>query len=303
VTRHVTNLTASVHQRLLNEAKATDRPFDEILQRFAIERFLYRLSKSRQSEHFVLKGALMLPVWSGPGSRPTRDIDLLGTIENSPEAVAEAMAEACEVDVERDGLLFAAGSVEARRITEDAEYSGVRVSLRATLGNARIKLQVDIGIGDSVFPAPSRIEYPTLLDFPAPELSGYPVESSIAEKFQAMVKLGLLNSRMKDFCDVWMLSGACDFKGDVLAEAIRRTFSRRGTPVTADSMVFDSKFARDSEKQTQWAAFVGRPGLEEAPGRFVDVAAVVASFLRPVARAIVEGSDFDLTWKAPGPWK
>ncbi|MFH1866162.1 MAG: nucleotidyl transferase AbiEii/AbiGii toxin family protein [Candidatus Eisenbacteria bacterium] len=141
------------------------------------------------------------------------------------------------------------------------------------------------------------------MDFPAPELSGYAVESTIAEKFQAMVKLGILNSRMKDFYDVWMLSGARDFKGDVLAEAIRRTFSRRGTPVTADSMVFDPQFARDSDKQTQWTAFAGRPGLEEAPERFVDVAAAVASFLRPVARAIVDGLDFDLTWKAPGPWK
>ena len=179
MTRHVVNLAASVHQRLLNTAKATSRPFNDVLQRYVIERFLYRLSKGRHSSSFVLKGALLLPVWSGPGSRPTKDIDLLGTIENSVEVIAGAMEEACEVDVEPDGLSFDAGSVEAARIAEDAEYSGVRVTLWAALGKARAKLQVDVGIGDAPFPAPDKIEYPTLLDFPAPQLRGYAIESTI----------------------------------------------------------------------------------------------------------------------------
>ena len=301
--RDIVNLVASVHQRLLNRAKASGRPFDELLQRFAIERFLYRLSKSRYADSFVLKGALMLSVWSGPDSRPTRDIDLLGEIENSLEAIAAAMALVCETDVEPDGMSFDAESVEATRVTQDAEYSGVRVRLKATLGRARVTLQVDVGIGDAVFPAPCRIRYPTLLDFPAPELVGYTIESTIAEKFQAMVALGILNSRMKDFYDVWMLSGVCDFDGEVLAEAIRRAFERRGTQVTTDSMVFGPSFANDPGKQTQWTAFIGKAKLDDAPGRFSEVASAVTSFLKPVARALAEEREFRTTWKAPGPWK
>jgi len=303
VAREVTNIAASVHQRLLNKARESDRPFNELLQHFAIERFLYRLSKSRHADRFILKGALMLSVWSGASSRPTKDIDLLGRIDNSLEAIAVAMKDICETDVEADGMVFDEESVTSSRITEDAEYQGVRVRLKGALGNARVSIQVDVGIGDAVFPRPKDVEFPTLLDFPPARLKGYAMESTIAEKFHAMVIRGVLNSRMKDFYDIWMLSRAHDFSGEILAEAIEKTFEVRRTPLTAEPAVFEASFASDVDKQVQWAAFVGRSMLNDAPKSFSDVAGPVTSFLKPPTLALAEGRQFSATWKAPGPWR
>lgn len=179
----VRNLAASVHQRLLNHAKASGRPFQELLQLFAIERFVYRLSRSPHAGTFVLKGALMFAVWGGPVSRPTRDIDLLGETSNDVDAVAAVFSDVCETLVEPDGLSFDAGSVTATEITRGAEYVGIRVRLLGILGKARVPIQVDVGIGDVVTPAPQQVEYPTILDFPAPHIRGYTMESTIAEKF------------------------------------------------------------------------------------------------------------------------
>jgi hypothetical protein len=177
---NIKNTAASVHQRLLNMAKESFRPFNELLQHFAIERFIYRLSKSPHADGFILKGALMFSVWSGPGTRPTMDIDLLGRIDNSLEMVAAAMKDACAVDVEADGMSFNGETVTAARITEGAEYEGVRVRVQGGLGNARVSLQIDIGFGDVIVPGPRKVVFPVLLDFPAPELNGYTMESTIA---------------------------------------------------------------------------------------------------------------------------
>ena len=301
--RNVTNIAASVHQRLLNRARETGRPFDEVLQHFAIERFLYRLSKSPHADRFILKGALMLSVWGGAGSRPTKDIDFLGHIDNSLDYIAEAMSEVCETNVEADGMLYDGDSVAATRITEDAAYHGVRVRLKAALGKARISMQVDVGIGDVLFPEPQGVEYPALLDFPRARLKGYAMESSIAEKFQAMIVLGILNSRMKDFYDIWMLSRTYDFEGEALAGAIEKTFEARNTELTAEATVFDPSFANEAGKQAQWTAFLRKSNLGDAPSSFSEVVHAVGSFLRPVVRVLAEGGAFDLTWKAPGPWR
>jgi len=208
----IKNLAASVHQRLLNKAKESSRPFNELLQYFAIERFIYRLSKSPHADQFILKGALMFFAWCGPESRPTTDIDLLGKIDNRIDTITTVMKDACLTDVEPDGISFNADTVDAVRITEDAEYEGVRVRVHGSLGKTRVSIQIDIGFGDVIIPNASSVSYPAILDFPAPELMGYTMESTIAEKFQAMVKLGVLNSRMKDFYDIWFLSRAFDFK-------------------------------------------------------------------------------------------
>jgi len=189
------NIAASVHQRLLNKAKDSGRAFNEVLEYFAIERFIYRLSKSPSAERFILKGALMFTAWEAPVSRPTKDIDLLGRIHNSIDVITAATKEACTQRVEPDGMTFDAESVSATTITEDADYEGVRVRIQGNLGNARISLQIDIGFGDVVVPGASKIVYPTILDFPPPELNGYTMESTIAEKFQAMVKLGILKQQ------------------------------------------------------------------------------------------------------------
>lgn len=301
--KNTRNTSSSVHQRLLNKARESSRPFNELLQHFAIERFIYRLSKSPHADRFILKGALMLAAWSGPASRPTMDIDLLGRIDNSPDAVAAAMKDTCSVDVEADGMSFNAETVTAARITEGAEYQGVRVRAQGSLSNARVSLQIDVGFGDVIVPGPIRVAYPVLLDFPPPELNGYSMESTIAEKFQAMVKLGVLNSRMKDFYDIWMLSRAFDFKGELLAEAVEKTFENRNTPLTANPVVFAPSFIKDADKKIQWQGFIRKAKLTNAPEAFEDAVAVVKLFLAPVVASLFERRVFRSIWKAPGPWR
>jgi predicted nucleotidyltransferase component of viral defense system len=202
----VKNLIASVRDRLFSQAKRNGRPFNELLQYYAMERFLYRLAKSKCAAQFILKGALMLRVWQSPESRPTMDVDLLGVASNDEDEVTAQIREILSTEVEPDGLHFDAASIKAERITEDADYQGLRIRFRGTLGSARINMQLNIGFGDVVFPEAAFTKYPTILDFPAPQLRCYSRESAIAEKLEAMVKLGELNSRMKDFYDIWMLA-------------------------------------------------------------------------------------------------
>ena len=302
MSREIRNLAALVHQQLLDRARETDRPFNELLQKFAIERFIYSLSKSPHANRFILKGALMLPVWSGSASRPTMDIDCLGRIDNSLDVIASAAKDICNVSVVPDGLSFDAGSVTAARIAEMVGYEGVRVRLRGNLGNARVSIQMDIGFGDVIIPRPCRVEYPGLLDFPRAKLKGYTMESTIAEKFHAMVKLDVLNSRMKDFYDIWMLLNTFDFKGERLMEAVEKTFRNRKTPVSADHTVFDPSFAEDSDKNIQWTGYISKTGLNDALESFSETVASIEAFLGPVVTALADHQPFPYIWNAPGPW-
>ena len=301
--KSITNIAASVHQLLLNKAKESSRPFNELLQYFAIERFIYRLSKSPHADQFILKGALMFSAWCGPASRPTMVIDLLGKIDNQLDTITAVMKDACLTDVEPDGISFNAETVEAVRITEDAEYEGVRVRVRGSLGKIRISIQIDIGFGDVIVPDADTVSYPAILDFPAPELKGYTMESTIAEKFQAMVKLGVLNSRMKDFYDIWFLSRTFDFKGEILGEAIEKTFEKRKTPVNLEAALFDPSFGTNKDKNVQWRGFIRKAKLVGAPDTFEDIVVAVKLFLEPLARAIAERKMFNSVWTAPGPWQ
>jgi len=185
--REIKNIEHSVHQRLLNRARKENRPFDELLQYFAMERFLYRLSKSRYKDNFILKGALLLTVWETPVTRPTRDIDFLGITDNSVENIITIVKEICRTEVERDGIEFDESTVTGERITEDADYEGVRILLGGSLGRASITLHLDVGFGDLIIPEAEDIHYSSMLGFPAPILRGYSKESTIAEKFEAMV--------------------------------------------------------------------------------------------------------------------
>lgn len=300
--RKVTNIAASVRQRLLNAAKASERPFQEVLQYYAMERFLYRLAQSAHADRFVLKGALMFNAWRAPTSRPTRDIDLLGHMESSTSAMAAAMRDVCSQAVEADGLDFDATSIAAVVIKEDADYEGVRITFRVSLENARIAMQIDVGFGDVMFPGPELTEYPTILDHAAPRLRGYARETVVAEKFEAMTKLGLLNSRMKDYYDIWLLSRQFDFDGLTLVSAIEKTFAHRGTTVTPQPTALSTAFSTDPTKAVQWEAFLRKSRLSNAPADLASVVDAVATFLASPAVAASGGQSFGRIWRAPGPW-
>jgi len=247
LTKH--DLGASVRARLLNQAHAQDRPFQELLQYYSMERFLYRLSRSRDAEQFVLKGALLLTAWRAPLSRSTMDIDLLGRMSNELEHIRALIAKVCELETEPDGIEFDAQSIKVARIKEDAEYEGVRVRFHATLARARIPMQIDIGFGDVVTPAAIEIEYPTLLEFPAPVLGAYPKETVIAEKLEALTMLGMLNSRMKDYFDLWALSRLYSFEGPILVSAIKATFARRNMMIESHPAGLRDEFAEEKSVQ------------------------------------------------------
>jgi hypothetical protein len=200
-------------------------------------------------------------------------------------------------------MIFDPESVSCNLIIEDAVYEGIRVFVRGNLGKSRVRLQLDVGFGDVVFPSELDVKYPAILDFPAPTLKGYTQESMIAEKFQAMIKLGGLNSRMKDFYDIWLLSKRFDFKGHVLAEAISKTFKIRRTEIPAQPSVFKKSFSEDQTRERQWRAFLRKTVLTNTRHSFYEVMTEIKSFLVPVSSAIVSQGSFQKKWKAPGPWK
>ncbi len=299
----ITNMAASVHARLLSRARREKRPFNELLQYYAMERFLYRLSRSAHADQFVLKGALMLQCWGGSLTRATKDIDLLGCVTAGVDEMIEVVRDCAAVDVEDDGLHFDPKLVRGEEIRLDASYDGVRVHCGARLGNARISLQVDIGFGDIITPQAQRIEYPTLLDFDPPSLLGYTPETTIAEKFEAMVVLDMANTRLKDFLDVWILSQAREFRGKVLAEAVGATFRRRGTPLPESiPTALTSAFHLAAGKQAQWQAYVRKARVEGPVRTLEETVARIDAFLMPVVKALVSGKRFDSAWPPSGPW-
>ncbi len=230
MTRKPRDIAASVRQRLLNLSRDRKEEFQAVLTRYGLERLTYRLARSPHGDEFVLKGAMLFTLWTGEPHRATWDLDLLGRGTIEVARLAKVFREVCEVAVDDDGLSFDGKGVRGERIREDLEYEGVRIHLGARLGVARIAIQVDIGFGDAVTPRPQKVTYPALLDFPAAELKAYPREPVVAEKFQAMVVLGMGNSRMKDFYDVWALARGFNFDGETLCTSIRATFDRRRTP-------------------------------------------------------------------------
>ncbi len=296
------NLATSVHDRLLNLSRTGGRAFNELLQLYAMERFLYRLSKSAHSSEFILKGALLLRVWDAALYRTTRDIDLLGRMSNEIESVASAIRSICAEIVEPDGVTFDSTSVRGDTIAGDAEYQGVRITFQGHLGNARLDMQIDVGFGDLITPAPREIDFPTLLDLPAPRMSAYPAETTIAEKFQVMVKHGEANTRMKDFHDIWWLACNREFDGRVVADAIRRTCEHRATPLPTEPIAMTAAFASSASKAAQWRAFHRQLGVTVCPEDFATLVAAVSEFLMPVIGAVARGEQFTGVWQTPGRW-
>jgi hypothetical protein len=301
--KRVKDISASVRQKLLNNAKSTNRPFQEVLQYFAMERFLYRLAQSPHADKFVLKGALLFTLWGAPATRPTKDIDFLARTENTIAAVLPIIRAVCVQPVEPDGLVFDDKTVGGAVIKEDADYEGIRITFLATLQNARVPMRLDLGYGDVVVPGPRIADYPVILDLPAPRVRAYSREPVVAEKFEAMVKLGQLNSRMKDFFDLWLLSRRFDFDGVTLTTAIGKTFKNRKTSIPMETLALSSAFADDPAKQTQWIGFLRKARLQNAPENLHEVVDALRVFLLPVAAAARDATDFTRTWIAPGPWK
>ena len=301
--RSLSNVAQSVHQRLLTRAHKEGRPFNELLQHYAIERFLFRLGQSSHAEELLLKGALLLRVWNIPMARPTMDIDVLCQTDGTPEALTVILRDCMTLKVEDDGMQYGAESLTTEAITLDADYQGWRIRFKASLGNARVTMQVDVGIGDVAYPEPVWIDYPVLLDQPAPHLLAYTPENAIAEKYQAMVELDKANSRMKDFHDIWTLARNLEFDGERLSEAIRRTFERRktGLPKSVPT-AFTPEFYEDRMKQTQWRAFLSKGLATEEEILLGDVVAVLRTFLLPPTEALVSGKAFKQHWSRRGLW-
>lgn len=293
------DIGASVRARLLELARHRGIPFELVLNRYAIERLLYRLACSARRDEFVLKGATLLQIWSSAPYRPTRDVDLLGFGSPELDDVAAKIRELCVVPVPDDGITFDAATVEATRIKDDDEYEGVRVRLQASLAAARIPVQIDVGFGDAV--TPLEHDYPVLLPgSPTPHLRIYPREAVVAEKAQAMVDLGLANSRMKDFYDVDHLARHFDFDGAALLDAVRATFGRRHTPIPeGPPTALTSTFAEAADKQRQWHAFLARSGIAATP--LPEVVERIAALVLPIFDASRGTRELD-TWRAGGPW-
>lgn len=296
------NLAASIRQRLLNLARARGEDFNFLLTAYCLERLMYRLGQSSHRREFVLKGAMLFRAWEGEPHRATRDLDLLGRGGPDIPRLEHIFGAIWATSVPADGLELEPGSIRGEEIRETQEYGGIRLRMAARLGNARIPLQVDIGFGDAVTPGVAKITYPTLLDGPAPVLYAYPRETVVAEKLQAMVLLGVANTRMKDFYDLWVLARRFDFDGPPLANAIAATFRRRSTPLPdAPPVALTPAFADDPARRQQWSAFLSRIGHQDAPG-LPGILDALREFLVPLIAALHAGRTVSGRWPAGGPW-
>jgi predicted nucleotidyltransferase component of viral defense system len=277
--------------------------FNFVLTQYANERFIYRLSRSRFKDQFVLKGATLFVVWTGHFHRPTRDLDLLGYGDSTPGTVADLVRTVCQEDVEPDGLIFDRESVRTSEMREEQEYEGVRVHLTANLEAAKINLQIDVAFGDVIHPSAQRVSYPALLDFPAPKVRAYPQESVVAEKLEALVSLGMANSRMKDFYDLLVLAERFAFEGRTLTEAIHATFERRQTTIPEEPTGLTESFYGNTEKVKQWTAFLTRSQLGADAESLQETIDHLRKFLLPPLKAIASGSKFEVSWSPGGPWQ
>ncbi|MGB5456448.1 MAG: nucleotidyl transferase AbiEii/AbiGii toxin family protein [Gammaproteobacteria bacterium] len=297
------NTAASVRDRLLSLARERGEDFQLILTQYGLERLLYRLSQSGYRDRFILKGAMLFILWGDQPHRPTRDVDFLGFGDSSEASLLAIFRELCDLPVEDDGLTLMSDSVRAEVIRDETEYGGMRVRLVGDLAGARVPFQADIGFGDAVTPEPREIEYPTLLGSPAPQLRGYPRESVVSEKYQALIHLGLANSRIKDFYDLWIIARKFEFDGLMLSQAVHNTFSRRRTPLPEGiPSGLSSAFHEDAQKNSQWNAFIRKDVLVTTPPTLTEVCHFLETFLLPPTQALIEEREFRTKWEPGGPW-
>jgi hypothetical protein len=303
VNKPVVNVAASVRQRLLDLSRERKEDFNLVLTKYGLERVLYRISQSKYRDLFVLKGALLFELWTQQRYRPTRDADFLAKGQNSPDRFVEIFSAICSVKVDDDGLLFDLAAVTAERITEDADYEGVRVKFAGHLENARIPIQIDLGFGDIITPAPIEAQLPTLLQMPAPKLLTYPRESVIAEKFEALISLGMANSRMKDLYDLRTLSREFAFDGVQLSDAVANTLKRRGTELPdRKALVFTPEFFNDEDKKRQWSAFCDRNRSYVEQTTLQIICKEIEEFLAPLLNAVGTNMRFSRKWIPEKGW-
>ncbi len=299
----VKDTPASIRQRLLNLRGEIGENFMLILNRYARERLLYRIGISAHSERFVLKGATLLTAWDDQPHRMTQDIDLLASGASAIPELIRLFQEISSVQAADDGLRYPADEITGEEIREDQVYGGIRIRLSAYLGKMRIPLQVDIGFGDAITPGPVEVSLPSLLDLPSPRLRAYPRETVIAEKTQAMVALGMANSRMKDFYDLWFLAQNHEFDGRVLSEALSATFARRRTVMPQDVPIgLSEEFGADESKRVQWRAFARKSGVGADMPEFAAAIKIIREFLLPPMDAAREDRSFALQWYSGRGW-
>lgn len=296
------NIGASVRDRLLNKARTEKLDFNLLLTRYVLERMLYRLSISKQRDQFLLKGALLFDLWFDVPHRPTHDADFLGFGSAEIPHIEEIFRDICRIEVE-DGIAFQPDTVKAAEIRKEANYAGVRVTLLGMLDSARCAVQIDIGFGDAVVPGPDEVHYPVILgEMPGPHLHVYPRYTVVAEKLEALTSLGMLNSRMKDYFDLWILANHSDFDGQIMSRAVAATFERRRTAVpTRVPIGLSDEFINDVQKGKQWQGFLRKNALD--PMSLATVVVDLRDFLMPVLAAIAAGGSHDYPWRAGTGWQ
>lgn len=296
------DVAASVRARLLRLARERGEDFQLVLTRYANERLLFRLAASRHAPAFILKGAALFTLWTGSTHRTTRDLDLLGFGEPTDRHVREVFVEVLSLNVADDGVAFDLDTLVVAPIREDKEHGGIRLVVVARIKEARLRLQVDVGFGDAVTPEPEPMDFPPLLDFPAPRIRAYRRETVVAEKVEAIVQLGMANSRMKDFYDLVVLARDYEFEGITLSRAIRATFERRKTPLPEGLPTgLTPEFYDDSTKRMQWTGFIRKAGVNDVATLAESVTRIIVFIEAPLG-AVRSGTLLTAQWQPGGPW-
>jgi hypothetical protein len=300
----IRNMAASAHDRLLLISRERNEDFNLTLNRYAVERILYRLGNSEYRARFILKGAMLFTLWGGPIYRPTRDLDLAGPeIQGVTELIA-VFRRICGLETEPDGLIFEDETFSGETIRDGDDFGGIRIRFAARLGQARIRVQIDVGFGDAIEPPPEEAVYPTLLDLPHPVIRAYRRETVVAEKAHAMVVNGERNSRMKDFFDIQAISRQFAFEGGALGRSIRRTFKGRNTEIgDVPPIAFQRPFYTDEARSIQWRSYLTRDRLTGVPVEFTKAGDAIIAFLKPIWTALAENFEVHMQWNPGGPWR
>ena len=288
------NTAVNVRKQLLKVARDMKRPSQELLQYYAMERFLYRLSVSRYSDKFILKGGLLFTVWNMGDFRATQDIDFLGLIRNEPNHIGKVCRQVCGINC-NDGIVFEPETVSTSVIRPQNDYQGVQIKFKGRIDRSKVHMRIDVGFADVVHPNPITFSFPTILEMPVPTLLGYTQESVVAEKVDAMLQLGELNSRMKDFYDVWFLSHRVPFEMVTLGDALQATLDRRGTELALEPIVFQSAFGTSRLKTEQWINFCRQNRFSDVP-EFVGLITRLKKFLLPVLACVRLGNSLNISW-------